>query len=116
MVPGAPRIAEMTGLARALCGADLVITGEGSFDAQSLMGKAPGEVLRLAAEAGVPSAVLAGQVAVSRATWRRRGCVAARSIMPAGMSEAEAMERAAELLEAAARELLRDFAREAGRG
>lgn len=109
LVEGAPRIAELIGLRQALRGADFVVTGEGSFDAQSFMGKAPGEVLRIAREMGVPSAVLAGRVAVSRGALRRRGCVMARSIVPPGMSEAEAMERGAELVEVAARQVLRDL-------
>lgn len=42
-------------------GVDLVVTGEGAFDAQSLHGKVPAGVLRAAAEAGVPAIVLAGR-------------------------------------------------------
>ena len=42
-------------------GAGLVITGEGTFDQQSLHGKAPAGVLRAAREAGVPAIVLCGQ-------------------------------------------------------
>jgi glycerate kinase len=58
--PGAPLIVEAAGLDRALAGADLVITGEGRIDAQTAMGKAPGEVARRAQNAGVPLLFLAG--------------------------------------------------------
>src|SRR5581483_1911012 len=44
--------------------ADLVITGEGSFDAQSLLGKVAGGVIRTAREAGVPVVVLCGRAGV----------------------------------------------------
>lgn len=63
LVPGSARIAELTGLAEAIRDADLVVTGEGSFDGQSAAGKVPGHVLVLAREAGVPVALVAGRVA-----------------------------------------------------
>ncbi|MFI1383372.1 glycerate kinase [Embleya sp. NPDC020886] len=65
IVPGAVRVAELAGLPAALAGADLVITGEGCFDATSLHGKVVGTVLDLAHHgAGVPVALVAGSVAV----------------------------------------------------
>ena len=60
LTPGAPLVVEAAGLDRALAGADLVITGEGRIDAQTAMGKAPGEVARRAHRAGVPILFLAG--------------------------------------------------------
>lgn len=57
---GFDAVAEASGLENAVTAADLVITGEGRFDATSLRGKVVGGVLRLAAEAGVPALVLAG--------------------------------------------------------
>jgi hypothetical protein len=50
---------------------DLVITGEGRFDATSLTGKTPGTVIAAAAAAGVPVALVAGQL--SGATPRSAG-------------------------------------------
>ncbi|MFF4340702.1 glycerate kinase [Kitasatospora sp. NPDC001540] len=58
--PGAATVAGLLGLPAAVAAADLVVTGEGSFDATSLQGKAVGEVVRIADRAGVPSAVVAG--------------------------------------------------------
>ena len=46
-------------------GADLVVTGEGSLDEQSLAGKAPIGVARVAARAGVPVVAVAGRVQLS---------------------------------------------------
>ncbi|MDJ1371433.1 glycerate kinase [Gulosibacter molinativorax] len=60
--PGALAIAEAIDLSRQLARADLVITGEGSFDAQSLAGKVPSAVLEIAAVHDVPVAVIAGRV------------------------------------------------------
>lgn len=63
VVDGAAYVAEVVGLAEAVRGADLVLTGEGAFDATSLAGKGPGHVLTLAAAAGVATVVVAGTVA-----------------------------------------------------
>ncbi len=59
--PGAPAVARLLGLPGLLASADLLITGEGRYDATSLQGKAVGEVVRLADAAGVPAAVVAGE-------------------------------------------------------
>ena len=62
LVPGFARVAALVGLADVLVGADLVLTGEGSFDAQSALGKGPVGVADLARAHGVPVVVLAGRV------------------------------------------------------
>lgn len=59
--PGVEVVMEAVGLAERMGRADLVVTGEGKFDRQSLRGKAPAGVLRLAREMGIPSMVLCGQ-------------------------------------------------------
>lgn len=59
-------IAEAVQLESRIATADLVLTGEGSFDAQSLRGKVPTGVARLAQAHGVPCIVLAGQAEVGR--------------------------------------------------
>ncbi|RKT53273.1 glycerate kinase [Saccharothrix australiensis] len=63
---GAGLVRRLTSLDGALDRADLVLTGEGSFDWQSLRGKLVTAVAGGAAERGVPCLVLAGQVAVGR--------------------------------------------------
>jgi glycerate kinase len=59
---GAELVAEVVGLEERLARADVVVTGEGRFDLQSLGGKAPGTVIRLAGELGVRGVVLCGEV------------------------------------------------------
>lgn len=56
-------IADLLGLDAAVAAADLVLTGEGAFDATSRAGKGPGHVLALAAAHGVPAVAVAGVVA-----------------------------------------------------
>ena len=63
LVPGARTIGELIGLPAAIRRADLVITGEGRFDASSLAGKTCGYVLRTARASGVPVLVVAGSLA-----------------------------------------------------
>lgn len=62
VLPGPPVVAQSLGLAEQLEAADVVITGEGSFDAQSAMGKVPGMVLELAARKGKECFVVAGKL------------------------------------------------------
>lgn len=63
LLPGAAEIAAIAGLPQALATADLVITGEGRYDATSLGGKVVGAVCTASARAGVPVAIVAGQLA-----------------------------------------------------
>jgi glycerate kinase len=64
--PGIDVVLEFTGLAERLAGADLVITGEGSLDEQSLLGKTPMGVARAAALAGVPVVAVCGRTTLTR--------------------------------------------------
>jgi glycerate kinase len=82
--PGAVLVAEAVGLPAALADADLVITGEGSFDSQSVNGKVSDGVARLAAASPTrpPVVVVAGQVLLPEAKARAAGISAAFSIAP----------------------------------
>ena len=59
--PGIDVVLEFTELEARLAGADLVITGEGSLDEQSLLGKTPLGVARAAARAGIPVIAVCGR-------------------------------------------------------
>jgi glycerate kinase len=90
--PGVDVVIDAIGLEDRIRAADLVVTGEGSFDAQSLRGKAPAGVLRAAARAGVPAVVLCG-----RAEVRPPGVQVHTLVERCG--ERDAMERARSCLE-----------------
>lgn len=60
--PGAELVLDAAGFGEALSGADLVITGEGSLDAQTARGKLPYCVLRRASALGVPTLAIAGRL------------------------------------------------------
>ncbi|WP_035775222.1 glycerate kinase [Arthrobacter sp. H5] len=71
--PGIDVVLELTGLAEKLRGADMVITGEGSLDEQSLGGKTPLGVAQAAAAAGVPVIVVCGRTVLSAAQLAAAG-------------------------------------------
>jgi glycerate kinase len=100
LVRGADVVAEAVDLERRIESADAVVTGEGSFDAQSLRGKAPGVVVRMAIRAGIRPVVLCGVAEGSDAT---DGLVVASTADRFGPEAA--LGRPAETLEALATEV-----------
>ena len=80
-VSGAALVADAVGLGSALAGADLVITGEGSFDWQSLRGKVVSAVATAAAAEGVPCVVIAGRTSVGRREAAAAGVEASYSLV-----------------------------------
>ena len=80
LVSGARLVCDLVGLSEALVGVDLVVTGEGCLDEQTLSGKAPAEVAARAAAAGVPCLALAGRVELGRERLRGAGFTAAHAL------------------------------------
>lgn len=97
---GAEVVAACTGQADQLAEADLVLTGEGRFDHQSLRGKLVTSLAAAARRLGVPTVVVAGQVAVDRDAAADAGIVAAFSVAEFAGSVERAMTEAADRLEA----------------
>jgi len=95
---GIARILGAVGLAGDVASADLVITGEGSFDTQSLRGKLPHGVAKAAADQGVPCVVLAGAVAVGRQEAATAGITETYSLVDSAGSTRAAMQHSAEEL------------------
>ncbi len=67
-------------MAGELAAADLVITGEGKFDEQSLRGKVIGALAAAARTTQVPVVVLAGQVILDEPTFQSAGVLGAASL------------------------------------
>jgi len=80
IVSGAGLVCDLIGLDDALAGAALAITGEGSLDEQTLRGKAPVEVARRAARAGLPCLAVAGRVALGPDQLTAAGFAAAHAL------------------------------------
>lgn len=95
---GAAIIAEHTRLADDIAAAELVITGEGRFDDQSLHGKVVSALADGARSRGIPVVVLAGQVTLDEATLREAGIAGAFSITDHAGSVQRAIEDAANQL------------------
>lgn len=94
--PGFDLVADVLELKKAVAWADLIVTGEGKIDGQSLQGKAPGGVARLAREAGKPVAAFCGVKAEDENLDGVFDCIIEieRGALPPG----EAIKRAGELL------------------
>ena len=74
--PGIELVLDLAGFETALDGADLVITGEGSLDAQSLAGKTPVGVARAAARRGIGVVAVAGRSTLREAELATAGITA----------------------------------------
>ncbi|MBM7414987.1 MULTISPECIES: glycerate kinase [Nocardiaceae] len=70
---GIDTVLELLEFRRRLVSADLVVTGEGSLDEQSLHGKAPVGVALAARNAGVPVIAVAGRTVLSAGQLREHG-------------------------------------------
>lgn len=103
-VSGVAEVLDAVGLRQLLAAADLVVTGEGSFDWQSLQGKVVAGVATLALETATPSVVIAGQTLVGR-----------REAMTLGLSGSYAVAETPEQVEAAMADPVGTLARRVAR-
>lgn len=108
---GIELILDAVGFEQLVHDADLVITGEGRLDGQSLQGKACLGVARAAAKHHVPTVALAGALTEDANRCMDHGLTACYSICNAPMSLAQAMTRTPELLADAAEQIVRLFDR-----
>ena len=101
--PGLALVRQLVGLEPRLARADLVLTGEGTFDATSLTGKVVSGVAALAAEHALPCVVLAGQVRVGRREAAAHGIEAEYAVTDLVGLERSLADPAASLSELASR-------------
>ena len=95
MRSGIAMVAELAGLPAALDEADVVITGEGSLDAQSLRGKVVSGVARAARDRGLPCVVVAGRSSAGRRDAAAAGITDTYTLVDHFGDEARAMADAA---------------------
>jgi glycerate kinase len=107
LMPGVDMVIEAVGLRERMCGASLVLTGEGKIDAQTAFGKTPAGVARVAKEAGVPVLAIAGGIGDDAAGVYNCGIDALYPLTPYPLSLNEAMRRGRELLSMATERALR---------
>ena len=97
--PGIDLVLDLIGFTAALSKADLVITGEGSLDAQTLAGKAPIGVANAARAAGVPVVAVCGRRLLSSQDLARAGFVATYALTDIEADVTTCMAQAGPLLE-----------------
>ena len=109
IVSGIETVMARSRLAEELESADWVITGEGSFDSQSLRGKVVSGVLKLARQSDARVAVIAGQVRLPQDLWRQSGIAAAIATKPDDMPLDCALKNSRALLFSAAQALAKQY-------
>ncbi|TZG29248.1 glycerate kinase [Sphingomonas montanisoli] len=103
MGAGIDMVADLVGLDAAIAGADLVITGEGRIDGQTVHGKTPIGVARVAQRHGKPVIAIAGTLGVGAEQTLGHGIDAMFSIIRQPCTLPDALAAASENIRAAAR-------------
>ncbi len=98
LVNGADHFLTITNFANSLASADLVITGEGSIDEQTLQGKGPYSVAAMAKNKGIPVIGLAGKIPTERNEALARYFDLLLSINEPGADAATAIKNSADNL------------------
>jgi glycerate kinase len=96
--PGAPLMLDQLGFHDALAVADLVVTGEGSLDEQTLHGKAPAAVAAAARAAGVPVVAVAGRCLLDAARLQAAGFDGVYTLLDEADTPQQAFDEAGALL------------------
>jgi glycerate kinase len=96
-------VAGVVGLPALIDGADLVVTGEGSYDSQTSMGKTPAGVAAIAGDAGVPVVIVAGRIA----TGAGEDVVPVFCVLPGPVSLDDALRNAREYVSKGTARLMR---------
>ena len=104
---GIEKVLDITGIDQHLVDADLVITGEGQMDHQSVFGKVPVGVGRRALKYNVPVIAIVGSVGEGASTVYAHGINAIMDIVTSPMTLCEAMENVSNLIEYTAENTMR---------
>jgi glycerate kinase len=107
MRPGVDIVLETVGLKDQLVGADLVITGEGQTDFQTIYKKAPIGVAEMAKKNDIPVIAISGSLGERFQVVHDHGIDAAAAITTAPMTLEEASEHAFDLIASETEEALR---------
>ncbi|HEX3931800.1 MAG TPA: glycerate kinase [Nocardioides sp.] len=106
---GATAVLDLVQFDEAARHADLVVTGEGRLDVQSLAGKAPVEVARRATGSGTATVVVAGEILLEPQQLRSAGFSRWFSLLDREPDLEQSMARAAELLAGVGAEIANDL-------
>ena len=109
--PGIGTVLRVVGLDEQIRRADLVVTGEGCLDWQSLAGKVVSGVAQLALESGRPVVVLAGQVQLGRRELGAMGVAAAYPTASTPQERMVSLAQPVQTLSALAQRVARSWSR-----
>ena len=104
---GVDIVLDFVDINKALTNTNLVITGEGQLDFQTIYNKAPIGVARRAKHLGIPVIAISGSLGENFSVVHEHGIDAASSIVSKPMTLAEASKNAPELISAATEQALR---------
>lgn len=107
VVSGVDTVIEITRLAEKLKDADLVITGEGRMDSQTVYGKTPIGVARIAKKYGVPVVAIVGEASEDVGVVYEHGIDGIIAAISSPVTRAQAMSMAPELIPGGAEHLMR---------
>ncbi len=107
--PGIEVVLELANAATVFAGAQLIITGEGSLDGQSLLGKTPAGVAQVARAAGVPVVAVCGRRRLDDAALARAGFSDCRALTDLEPDESRCLREAAPLLRRLTERLILDL-------
>jgi len=110
MRPGVDIVMDAVDLTGKLAGCDLVITGEGCLDGQTLFGKAPAGVAKAAKQLGLPVIAICGCLGAGAGKAAEAGIDACFSALEGPIPESELAQRAAGMLERCAEQVGRVLA------
>lgn len=102
---GADAVFELIGVDALIAEADVVVTGEGKLDAQTLHGKGPAEVARRAQQRGLAVAAVAGAITLDEEELRAAGIAYAWDLTSRAGSTRRALEDGEVLLVEIGRDL-----------
>lgn len=108
-VSGIETVMARSSLSTELQSADWGVTGEGSFDRQSLRGKVISGIARMASQSQTRLAVIAGQVSVPQHEYKRLGIITAVPCRKNDMSLDYALQNCSALLRVAARQFTTEW-------
>jgi glycerate kinase len=109
LVSGIKTVMTRSSLSAELQSADWVITGEGSFDRQSLYGKVVSGIAKLASTSHTRIAVIAGEVSVREKEYQTLGIETAIGCRTKDMSLDYALANSHELLHLASKRLAKEY-------
>jgi glycerate kinase len=108
--PGVEIVLDATDLENKLAGCDLVITGEGRLDGQTVFGKAPAGVAKAAKKFGLPVIAICGSLGPDAGKTKAIGIDARFSALEESVAETDLRRRAPGMLERCAEQVGRMLA------